>query len=70
MADAPEKMSISVAPDQVALLTADGLRYIQQYDDTEDAYIPLKKTDYDYIQMEIKALNELFNKSKANPRRY
>ncbi len=67
MADAPEKMSISVAPDQVALLTADGLRYIQQYDDTEDAYIPLKKTDYDYIQMEIKALNELFNKSKANP---
>ncbi len=67
MSDAPEKMSISVAPDQVALLTADGLRYIQQYDDTEDAYIPLKKTDYDYIQMEIKALNELFNKSKANP---
>ena len=67
MPDAPEKMSISVAPDQVALLTADGLRYIQQYDDTEDAYIPLKKTDFDYIQMEIKALNELFNKSKANP---
>lgn len=67
MSDAPEKMSISVAPDQVALMTADGLRYIQQYDDTEDAYLPLKKTDYDYIQMEIKALNELFNKSKANP---
>ncbi len=67
MSDAPEKMSISVAPDQVALMTADGLRYIQQYDDTEDAYLPLKKTDYNYIQMEIKALNELFNKSKANP---
>jgi Sec-independent protein translocase protein TatA len=67
MADAPEKMSISVAPDQVALLTADGLRYMQQYSDTEDAYLLLKKTDYNYIQMEIKALNELLNKSKANP---
>ena len=67
MADAPEKMSISIPPGSVAILTADGLRYIQQYDDVEDAYMSLKKTDYDYIQMEIKALNELLAKSNANP---
>jgi hypothetical protein len=67
MADAPEKMSINIPPGSVAILTADGLRYIQQYDDVEDAYMSLKKTDYDYIQMEIKALNELLAKSNANP---
>ena len=67
MGDAPEPMAIFIAPGQLALMTADSLRYIQQHGDTEDAYLPMKETDYDYIMMEINALNELFKKSKANP---
>lgn len=67
MGDAPEPMAMFIAPDQLAVMTADTLRYIQQYGDTEDAYLPMKETDYNYIQTEIKALNELFKKSQANP---
>ena len=67
MGDAPEPMAMFIAPDQLAVMTADSLRYIQQYGDTEDAYLPMKETDYAYIEAEIKALNELFKKSQANP---
>lgn len=67
MGDAPEPMAMFIAPDQLAILTADSLRYIQQHGDTEDAYLPMKETDYYYIETEIKALNELFKDSQANP---
>ena len=67
LGDAPEPMAMFIAPDQLAILTADSLRYIQQYGDTEDAYLPMKETDYNYIETEIQALNELFKKSQANP---
>ena len=67
LGDAPEPMAMFIAPDQLAILTADSLRYIQQHGDTEDAYLPMKETDYNYIETEINALNELFKKSQANP---
>lgn len=67
MGDAPEPMAMFIAPSEVALITADGIRYMQQYGETDDAYLPIKKTDYNYIKHEIDGLNAEFAKSKANP---
>ena len=65
MGSAPVKMAIFVAQGQLALLTAESLRYIQQYGDAEDTYLPMQKSDYDYIQTEIQAINTLFDSAKS-----
>ena len=67
MGDAPEPMAIFIAPSQVALITADGVRYMQQYGETDDAYLPMSKNDYNFIKHEIDGLNAEFKRSLANP---
>ena len=67
MGDAPEPMAMFIAPSEVALITADGVRYMQQYGETDGAYLPMSKNDYNFIKHEIDGLNAEFAKSKANP---
>ena len=67
MGDAPEPMAIFIAPSQVALITADGIRYMQQYGETDDAYLPVSKSDYAYMKTEIDHLNQEFKRSQQNP---
>lgn len=67
MGDAPEPMAMFIAPSEVALITADGIRYMQQYGETDGAYLPMSKNDYNFIKHEIDGLNAEFAKSKANP---
>ena len=67
MGDAPEPMAIFIAPSQVALITADGVRYMQQYGETDDAYLPVSKSDYAYMKTELDHLNQEFKRSQQNP---